>query len=206
MIAATRRPTAFLLLCLLLAGCSTLLAPVPDRWRFFNLAAMPQTAAADPPRAAEGAVCGLGPITLPAYLDRGEIATRLSPTEVSYSKTDRWADTLSTQVASVLLQDLSILLAANRIVPFPWQPGSKVVQQIEVTLRQFECGPGAECRLDARWAIREVRSGRFLVIRDSTWTRPRASDDPSGADALSQLLAELGREIAAALESGGALR
>ena len=32
----------------------------------------------------------LGPITLPAYLDRNEVAIRVNETELKYSPTERW--------------------------------------------------------------------------------------------------------------------
>ena len=86
---------AALIVCFSTIGCSVL-APQPDRSRFFNLAAMSaisgdRDAAYAPSAAAPAVMYGLGPIELPAYLDRNELATRVSPTEVTYSTTERWA-------------------------------------------------------------------------------------------------------------------
>jgi uncharacterized protein len=194
------RAAKLLAACLLFAGC-TLLAPVPDRWRFFTLTALPPRALdAAPP--ANGWACGVGPISLPAYLERLEFATRVSPSEVAYSQMDRWAEPLSANVAAVLLQNLSSLLPATPVVGYPWQVGAKVDYQIEIGLRQFECGSDDQCALAGRWLIKDTRTGRFVVTRESSLSRSaRASNGVAVAQALSDLLGELSEEIATALRA-----
>ena len=76
------------------SGCSVL-APIPDQSRYFTLSAPGDTRADAEGRVERSAdtrvVYGLGPVILPAYLDRNEIATRVSPTEITYSPTEhRW--------------------------------------------------------------------------------------------------------------------
>jgi len=102
---------ATVIFCLSIVGCS-ILAPRPDRSRFFTLTSMPAAHRAEvqspQPGTTRPIVYGLGPIRLPAYLDRNEVATRVSPTEVTYSATDRWAAPLAATVSSVLVQILAI--------------------------------------------------------------------------------------------------
>lgn len=196
----TPRSTLLFLLCAFtLAACSSILAPVPDRWRFFNLTPLPSNDGSAPAWSAAGTVYGLGPVTLPSYLDRDEIAARLSPTEVAYSRLDRWAEPLPAQVPSILLQNLSTLLPGNRVVTYPWHASAQVTEQIEVTFRQLECGPQAECTLDARWLVRDMKTGSFQQIRDTRLITPRPAGDTSDAAPLSELLGQLSREIATAL-------
>jgi uncharacterized protein len=191
-----------MLACLIASACSPL-GPIPDRSRFFTLTT-PTMANADPTatagaRSAGGReiVYGLGPIILPPYLDRTQIATRISPTEVAYSQWDRWAEPLAANVSSVLLQTLSGDLGTDDIVPYPWPGGAAVEYQIAVRLLRFETDAAGESHLEARWSIRDLQRGRQLAAKETTLTRPARPDDRAASTAaLSGMLGDLGHEIA----------
>ncbi|HUI28399.1 MAG TPA: PqiC family protein [Candidatus Kryptonia bacterium] len=185
-------------------GCS-ILAPQRDVSRFYTLAVLPEAQAAAPGRAhaASGPIYGLGPITLPAYLDRNEIATRVSPTELTYADNDRWAERLEANATRVLLQNLSSLLATERIVTFPWPLDVPVDYQIEVTVLRFERTAAGEATLSARWRIKDVRKGKTVRFNESDFTQPGAGTTADSVTALSAALGDLSREIAAALQEGG---
>ena len=123
-----------LTVCLAVAGCSVL-APQPDPSRFFTLAPMAQAPAAAP--AQPGFTYGLGPIKLPAYLDRNEIPTRVSPTEIIYSPAERWAEPLQASVTRVLMQNLAALLNTDKITVYPWIGATAVDYQIEIEVLHF---------------------------------------------------------------------
>jgi len=186
----SRRCAPALLAVCLLAGCSVL-APQRDPSRFFTLS--PMTADAQSVRGST--TCGLGPVTLPTYLDRNEIATRISPTEITYSPVDRWAEPLSAQVARTLLQDLSALLGPDRVVP--WPATVPVERQIEVAVLRFERVGSEATQLTARWSVKDLRSGRLITLRESSYTHaPSSSAAAETASALSADIADLSREIA----------
>jgi uncharacterized protein len=183
-----------------LCGCSSLLAPQPDPSRFYTLSPVVD-AAETQQREPRTLVYGLGPIELPEYLDRSELAERLSSAEVRYSPTDLWAEPLKTNLTRVLLQNLSSLLGADRIVLHPWPRTVAVGYQIGVSVLRFERTAAGEAQLRARWVIRDPRSGEYLVLEESNFTHPPSS--PKAADAVDALSADLGdlcREIAAALQ------
>ena len=189
---------------LFLTACS-FLAPSRDPSRFFTLAALPPgTQSPQPVPAAAGDVhgvmYGLGPVKVPAYLDRNEIATRVSPSEMIYSDTDYWAEPLQANVSRVLLQNLSALLDTDRIATYPWGVSAKVDFQVQVELLRFERDAAGQASLTARWAIRAGTGGRFLAVKDANLTRPATGRSTADAvAALSGTLGELSQEIAAAL-------
>ena len=194
---------AALFVCFSTIGCSVL-APRPDRSRFFNLTAMsatPGDRAPSPSSAAAPAlVYGLGPIELPAYLDRHELATRVSPTEVTYSTTERWAEPLAETFTAVLLQDLCVLLDTNRILPYPWAGSGRVDYQIEINVLQFDDDVSGNTRLIARWRVKDVRNATYLVAKETNVAKSRAPGDSSArVAALSDALRDLGQDIADAL-------
>lgn len=191
-----------LALGVVLGGC-TILSPVQTRDRFFTLTPVHGAPVGAPATAPGGAlVYGLGPITLPAYLDRNEVVTRLSPTEVRYADGDRWAAPLRANVAAVLQQNLSSLLGNPRVVVFPWPTGAPVAYQIEVTFLRFDVDVSGQSQLLARWAIKDPRQDRYVMLRDTSLTRSGPPNDtPAGIVAMSTLLGELSEDIAATLRT-----
>lgn len=189
---------ALLVSSLPLAACS-ILAPVPDASHFFVLAPLPR--APTPPNADESqssaTLLGIGPIKLPLYLDRQEIAMRLSPTQVGYSDVDRWAEPLGVSVNRVLMQNLSLLLGAERIVMYPWSNAANVSYQLEIELLSFEATQQGEAQLLARYTVLEGGTRRPLLVRDAAIHHPTATDTGTTVATLSTVLGELSQVIAA---------
>jgi uncharacterized protein len=192
------------ILCSSAIGCSVL-APRPDHSRFYKLTPISATSAdretsPAPSPASPAPVYGLGPVKLPGYLDRNELVTRVSPTEVTYSTTERWAEPLAATFTGVLLQDLSVLLDTHRIVSYPWPSGERVDYQIEIDVLQFDNDASGNTRLIARWRVKDVRNATYLMAKE---TQVAHSQQPGGNGAriaaLSDALRDLGQDIAGAL-------
>ncbi len=193
--------SAFAVCTVLVAGC-TVLAPQPDTSHFFLLAPLPMS---DAQQSSGESVLhpkmllGLGPIKLPPYLDRNEIAVRLGPTQVTYSAVDRWAEPLNVNVSRVLLQNLSELLGTDRIVMYPWSNAMEVEYQIRVELLSFEATKSGEAQLAARYGILPAGGRDALAVRDVNFSRPGGADTALAVAALSATLGDLSRDIAATL-------
>ena len=186
---------------LFLAGCS-ILAPQPEASHFFMLAPLPSTDTqqngSESPALAN-LTLGVGPLKLPPYLDRNEIAIRLSPTQVTYSAVDRWAEPLNVNVSRVLSQNLSELLGTDRIVIYPWSNAVEVVYQIRIDFLSFEATKNGEAELRARYAILAGGGRQALTVREANFSRPAAADTTAAVTALSATLGDLSRDIAAAI-------
>jgi len=197
---ARYRGATILIASIWLCGCS-FLSPQPDDSRFYTLS--PTANAAVPnDGASRRLTCGLGPITLPPYLDRNELAMRVSAAEVTYSHTDFWAEPLKSNLTRVLQQNLSVLLGGERIVLYPWPRGDAVRYQVAVTVLQFERTAAGEAQLHARWSIRDPRSGTEVSTKESTFVHIAAAPTSTAAvTALSADVGDLSQEIAAALQS-----
>lgn len=123
---------------------------------------------------------------------------RLTPTQVTYSPIERWAEPLNVNVARVLLQNLSLLLEADHIVIYPWPNTSNVQYQIEVEFVRFDVMKSGDTELDARYAILQAGIRAPLVIRKASFSRPGAADASAAAIAMSAVLGDLSQDIAAA--------
>jgi uncharacterized protein len=177
------------------AGCGVLSAK-PDPTRFYLLA--PITDAT--PAGATGLVIGLGPIVLPPYLQRPELATRVGPNEVRFREFDRWAGSLPSQVASVLGEDLRLSLGTDRIVPFPWYSGTALDVVVEIQVFRFELDRDGQVHLSAHWRLKDPAHSTDLKAADADLREPVGT---GGADAtvaaLSRVLGQLAHEIAEAV-------
>ena len=59
-------------------------------------------------------ILGMGPVMLPDYLKRSELATRVEPDQVQFSDIDRWAEPLRNDFPRVLSEDLSTQLLMRK--------------------------------------------------------------------------------------------
>jgi hypothetical protein len=188
------------LLPLLVAGsvACVSLKPQPDPSRFFVLSS---TVPAPATRQA-GTVVGVGPVTLPGYLQRAQVVTRDGPTAMRLSENDRWAEAFPAMTVRVLTDDLVSALGAERGVSYPWQRALAPSPVVEVEFAQFERDTSGTALLEADW---RVRRGAAAQSGHSRITEPaRGPGMEESAAALSRALGRLAGEIATAARAGGA--
>ena len=186
------------LIGLSLAGCSSFLPkPKSNPSRIFVL--FPDIEASEQQNSdPSGQISlGVGPVRLPAYLDRREIVMRVAQGRFDLSENDRWAEPLDENLTHVLAQNLSILLGSDQIIPYPWPLDQKPRYRVQIQVLRFECNSAGEAQLSARWAVIDDTGKETPNLKESRLTRPakEKSIDASVA-ALSETVADLSREIA----------
>lgn len=187
------------LLCLalggLLAGCSS--APT----RFYVLT--PIAVSAGPPSAGSGPglSIGIGPVELPDYLDRPQIVTRLDQNQFKLADFDAWSEPLKDNFTQVLAENLSLLLATERVFVYPWRRENRVNYQVTVKVIRFDRQVEGDSVLTVRWRILGADNREELRVQTATYTAPAAgSDYPATVAAMNQTLTTLSRDIAGALK------
>ena len=181
----------------MVCGCS-LTSPRPDLTKYYVLTAV--AAPATPPITSRLPVIGLGPVTLPGYLDHNEIVTRAGPNQLDLSNDDRWAEPVDQNFKNVLARDLGEFIGTDQIVQFPWYGGAKLDYKVELNVSRFDADESGMATLNAKWIIRAGGSDRVLLARETNLTQPAGSTS-TGAEvgALSQNLGGLSQAIAAAI-------
>jgi hypothetical protein len=187
----------FLLSSLLLCGCAS---KAPNYYVLHSLqseASVVKTA-----RAENDLTIGVGPVKIPEYLDRPQMATRSTPDSLQFAEFDKWAEPLDKNLARVIAEDLSILLSTDGVVIFPW-PGSVHVQyQVTVDIAQMDYTPDGKALLFAGWSIFGNNGGKLLVIRRSRIIVPvQSAGFEAIASAQSRAVGDMSREIAECIES-----
>jgi len=184
-----RSPVALLAALSLLPAC---LGPRVDGSRYFTL----PTAGA-PAAGAPVPTVGLGPVTLPAYLSRPEVAVRIGPEQLSYSSTDRWAAPLEDLVAAALGEELRAALPARDVVRWPWPLGAPPDVAASVEFLRFEGDAAGGATLQARWTVsahgKPPVSGETRLHEGGT-----PGDVPGSVTALGRALERLAADLASA--------
>jgi len=186
---------ALLGFAVLTTGC---LSPKDDHSQFYVLAAPVDTA-----RTTTGdVILGLGPITLPQYLHRPQMVTRVGENQVTISEDYRWAEGLEAGIARVMRQDLERTTGATQILIYPWLVTRNVRYAVEVDFLRFEGNAAGVVELWAAWRIREVATHAVLVADEFRITQQAAGTAHSDiVTAQSQAVVALSRKVAAALRN-----
>jgi uncharacterized lipoprotein YmbA len=184
---------------ILLTGCLGQQQPS----RIYVLSATPGAETTAPAGPAEpNPAIGLGPLTLPKYLDRPQIVTRISPYELKASEFERWAEPLETNFARILAENLAVQIPTARISLFPWPRTAPIEYQVTVDVTEFYVEMDGQSSLVALWSIFKGEGKEALLSRKSRLRAP-ASTQEYGAmvAAMSQTVADLSRDIAGALRT-----
>jgi uncharacterized lipoprotein YmbA len=169
--------------------------------RFFVLRSLVEGPQSPPGRPTAGLV-GVLPVLVPGYLDRPQLVTWRAPDELRIDEFLRWAEPLDRGITRTLAENLDTLLVDHRVIRSPWPSSAKVPWRVRVHLRVFGPQQDGEVRLEGRWAILADVGERPLVVRDIRLRRGPfaggavAMDAGVGVEAMSELLADLSREVA----------
>ncbi len=170
-----------------IAGASGCASPAA---RFYTLSA----AAAADGRPTAHYVVAVGPVSVPAAVDRAQLVLQTAPNRVSLDEFDRWAGPLDDGIASAVAQNLSVLLGTPNVVAGA-VPGADPAYRVRIDVQRFDSVPGKEVLVDAAWAVYPAtgapRGGRTVA---------REAVDGTDADALvaahSRALATVSADIA----------
>ena len=187
----------------LLSGCSGL---VRSRRLSNSIRSAPHLAGRPSPPQREppprGPVFAIAPVRVPQYLSQRSIVTRSGPTQLDLAENDVWAAPLSDTIGSVLSENISTMIPSDRVVELPVSAAVPVDYEVRVEIVGFERQPDGAVELTARWTVFGEGGQRLIAMERSSFRATDvAADYPSITMAMSALLAELSRDIAAALRS-----
>ena len=142
----------------------------------------------------------VGPVAIPAALDRAEIVTRDAGNAISFSQYHRWAGPLEEDIAAVMAQNIANLLDTERVTPFTRENIFQPTHRVVININRYDSQLAKEFLIDATWSIKDLKSKKLLLLRNSTIRESLASAEYEElVAAQSKVLAALSQEITAAL-------
>lgn len=152
---------AICLTALGLGGCGGVTPPV----KYYTLNALNRTAA--PTATAQALAMSVAVAGIPGILDRPQIVTRTAENRVSISDFHRWAGSLKEDLTRVLVENLNILLAAERIRARTTETDIDPTYRLIVHINQLEGGLGGAVTLKAVWTIRDLRTKTLILSNEA---------------------------------------
>jgi len=147
----------------------------------------------------------VGPVSVPASVDRPEFVVQVAPNRVEVDELNRWAAPLDESIARTVAGDLAALLGTPDVGVAPFA-NFDPVYRVTINVQRFDSTPGDSVLVEAVWAVRRTKGGETRSGR----TVAREAVHAEGFDALaaahSRALATLSADIAAAIAAADTAR
>lgn len=179
-----------------MTGCAS------PRSNFYTL-----NSSAKPVATKAGYSVAVGPVSVPAAVDRPQIVVRLAPNQVAIDEFHRWASPLPDAIARVVAENLAAMLGTPYVTVFTQPTAAGARYRVLVDVLRFESAPGEVASLDAVWTVRSTkdgttRSGR-TTVSEPVPDREYATLAAAHSRALGRLSADLAGAIQALALAGG---
>jgi uncharacterized lipoprotein YmbA len=166
--------------------------------RFYTLES---TATADgaASSSAQGSVM-IGPVTIPAAVDRPEFVTQVAPNRVEVEEFNRWVAPLSDSIARVVAGNLVVILGTPDVAVAPlanFNPSYLVT----IDVQRFDSIRGQAAVLEAVWTVRKTASAEARSSRTVARENAQGDSFEALAAAHSRALAKLSSDIATAIRA-----
>jgi uncharacterized protein len=177
--------TVIIFVALVVAGCTS----APSRFYTLN-----STATSDGATNSNLAVI-VGPVSIPAEVDRPQFTVQVTPNRVAVDEFNRWAAPLSDNIARVVAGNLTALLGTPCVASMP-AANFAATYRVTINVQRFETVPGKSVLVDAMWVVRPPSGGTTQSGR-TVATEPVSDDNYDAlAAAHSRALAKVSSNIA----------
>lgn len=167
----------------------------PARLYVLQAVAREAAATADAPRG----VLGVQRVSVPAWMDRPEITARTGSEEILPDPMARWGEPITRGIQRVVTENLAALLPERHLVAAPFPVSRAVDHRLDLAITDGARQADGSVLLEGRWAILGP-DGAVLVQRRSSFRTPGVGATAKGTvTAISEALALLSGEIAAAV-------
>lgn len=197
----TAIPSAFVLAIVAMlgtAGCIRIGGRASPATQHYVLSPVVEAPSNEAGRPAAPLVIGVGPVTLPAYLDRPQMVIRPAPDRIEITEFAQWGEPLRNGVARVVAVNLARLLPESRVITFPWRSTEEIAYQVVLDIAQMDGPARGSIALDARWRVLD-RSGSQVAAHVSRLSEPAGAG--TTAAAMSRVLGALSHDIARQLSA-----
>lgn len=164
--------------------------------RFYTLSAV-----AVPAAAPSNVSVAVGPVAVPADVDRPQFVVSAGPNQVRLDEFNRWASPLQNGISRVVAENLVMLLGTPRVTLYPQTLSADADYRAAIEVQSFASAPGEAAMLDAVWTVRRMKDGKTATGR----TTVREPVQEKGFDALaaahSRAVGRLSQDIAGAVRA-----
>jgi len=187
----------FTAILILLGGCGT---SRPSR--FYTLNSMPI-----PPEKAELSdkqnriTVGIDLNDIPAYLNKPQMAVRVSTNELKLDEFNRWAETVKDSFPKIIADNMISILPTDKFIVFSRKGILSVDYQVIINVTRFDGAPGKSVSLITQWGIYNSEKDKLLSAQTSDIkVETEGEDFDALVSAQSKALEILSRQISLSVE------
>ena len=184
-------PLPCLLIALLLAGCASTPAA-----RYYTL-----SAATEPAASASDLAVVVGPVSVPAEVDRPQMVVRTGPNQMRVDEFNLWAAPLQSNISRVVVQNLVTLLGTPRVTVSSQTVSTDLSYRAGIEVQRFDSALGEAATLDAVWTVRRMKDGGMQTGRTTVREAVQENTYEALAAAHSRAVARLSQDIATAVQT-----
>ena len=146
-------------------------------------------------------IIGIGPLSIPALLERKQIITHTDQNTVKIAEFHQWAAPLKDSIAQVLTQNLTALQSHNVIRAYPWSAYGPVDYRIVIDIVRFDTQPGQTANIEAQWSIINEKTQDIVTFDQLIIEHPLTDTSyQATVKALSGGLYELSHQLSRSLD------
>ena len=164
--------------------------------RFYTL-----NAAGGPGATSSNLSIAVGPVSVPAVVDRPQIVVSAGPNQVRMEEFNRWAAPLQNSIARVVADNLVLMLGTPRVTLSAQSLSADAEYRAAIDVQRFESTPGEAAILDAVWTVRRTKDSKAETGRTTLREIVQEKSYDALAAAHSRALARLSRDIADAVRA-----
>ena len=139
----------------------------------------------------------ISPVSLPKYLKKSQVVTRTGSNELHLAEYDRWAGKIEEDIGRVIAENLSHILAMDKVFSYPAMEGIATDYDIKMDISRFDGRLGGEMELIVRWVVFDAEENTVYGVKTSHIIEPaKGSGYADMVAAQSRALAVFSRELA----------
>ncbi len=146
---------------------------------------------------------GVGPLRTPDYLSRSQLVTRGSDATINVDDFNRWIEPVDDAIYRIISENLDNLIDAAVVVAFPYTHIADLDYQLIGRISRFDADQDGTAVLQIQWGV--ITSKDDFVVRPKRARyeaqAAQAGDYPALARAMSEVLQQFSRDVAAELQA-----
>ncbi len=147
----------------------------------------------------KGRIIGVGPISLPEYINRPQIVTRSSQYQYNVSEFNRWIEPIHDSIQRLMVVSFSNNLNSNRVYWLPRNDRQYPLDlRIAIDIGRFDGQLGKEVVLESRWSLFDKNDIPILTRVSIIKEVVNGSSYNALVNAMNSALQKLGKEISQA--------
>ena len=182
---------SFCALILFVSGCASTPAA-----RDYTLSATTEPAAS-----ASDLLVVVGPVSVPAEVDRPQMVVRTGPNQMRVDEFNLWTSPLQSNISRVVAQNLVTLLGTPHVTLFPQTVSADAGYRVAIEVQRFDAALGEAATLDAVWTVRRTKDGGTQTGRTTVREAVQENNYEALAAAHSRAVARLSQDIATAVRA-----